>query len=124
MARPGDFNVSAVLRAASGQPFTPERETGFGGALETNSGRKPASFLVDLRSEKSLRRGSPLLKAFARVINVLDNRFFNGVVFANSGSPYYSRTQTLGDRKQLSDPGRYYPPRRIELGIQWEGGTP
>jgi hypothetical protein len=44
-------------------------------------------------------------------------------VFANSGSPFYSRSDTEADRKDLSNPTRYYPPRRIELGLRWEGGS-
>jgi hypothetical protein len=51
---------------------------------------------------------------------MFDARFFNGTVFPNSGSPYYSRTDTAGDRKDLANPTRYFGPRRIELGIRWE----
>jgi hypothetical protein len=60
---------------------------------------------------------------FGVVYNVFDTRFFNGAVFANTGSPYYSRTDTAADQKALADPTRYYPPRRIEVGIRWEGGA-
>ena len=52
---------------------------------------------------------------------VLDTRYFNGPVFATSGSPYYSRF-AVGDRLALSDPTRFYSPRRIELGVTV--GTP
>ena len=116
-------NAGLVMRAASGQPYTPVAETGFGGALETNTGRKPVSFLMDLRGEKSFSRLAPGWSLFGVVYNVFDTRFFNGAVFANSGSPYYSRTDTPADRRALADPTRYYAPRRIELGIRWEGGV-
>ncbi|MGH3861870.1 TonB-dependent receptor [Actinokineospora sp.] len=118
LARPGSFNASGVFRAASGQPYTPATETGFGGSLEANSGRKPLSFLMDLRGEKRLLAG---WSTFVTVYNLFDTRFFNGAVFANSGSPFYSRTDTAADRRDLANPTRYYPPRRIELGIRWEG---
>ncbi len=48
------LQVSTVIRVGSGQPYTPEIESGFGFGLETNSGRKPTGFLVDLRAEKTL----------------------------------------------------------------------
>ena len=123
-SRPGSFTASGVFRAASGQPFTPVIDPGqFGGTLERNGGRKPASFLMDLRGEKTLGRLGAAWSLFATVYNVFDTRFFNGTVFANSGSPFYSRTDTAADRKDLANPTRYYPPRRIELGLRWEGGS-
>jgi hypothetical protein len=76
---------------------------------------------MDLRGEKALVGAGTTWSLFAFVYNVLDTRFFNGAVYDNSGSPYYSRTDTAADRKSLADPTRYYPPRRIELGIRWEG---
>jgi outer membrane receptor protein involved in Fe transport len=118
------YTMSGVLRVASGQPYTPAIETGFGGGLETNSGRKPAAALVDLRAEKRLGAGRLRSSLFARVFNLFDTRYFNGKVFGSSGSPYYSRTLTLDDAIQLFDPTRLYPPRRVELGILWEGGPP
>ena len=119
LAKPHDFNLSGVFRAVSGQPFTPASEAYF---VETNSGRKPGSFLMDLRSEKSFGRSGYGFSAFATVFNVFDTRFFNGAVFANSGSPYYSRTDNATDQKLLADPTRYYGPRRFVVGIRWEDG--
>jgi outer membrane receptor protein involved in Fe transport len=121
--RPGSFAMSGVFRAASGQPYTPESETGFGGTLETNSGRKPSAFLLDLRGETTLRPLGLGWRLFANVFNVFDTRYFNGAVFASTGSPYYSRTDTEADRKDLANPTRYYAPRRIELGVRWAGGS-
>jgi outer membrane receptor protein involved in Fe transport len=118
LSRPNDFNLSGVFRAASGQPYTPATEIV---NLESNSGRKPSSLLIDVRAEKAI--GGPALgiKAFGNVFNAFDTRFFNGVVFENSGSPFYSRTPSV-DQKDLANPTRYYAPRRIELGIRWEAG--
>ena len=119
LAKPDNFNLSGVFRAVSGQPYTPVSEAYL---IEKNSGRKPGAFLTDLRAEKLL--GSPGfgLRAFWTVFNLFDMRFFNGAVFANSGSPYYSRTNTTDDQKALADPTRYYGPRRIEVGLRWEQG--
>jgi len=115
MAQPGNFNVSTIMRAASGQPYTPVSEAYF---VETNSGRKPNAFLVDLRGEKSLF--APGVTAYLTVSNVFDARFWNGTVFASSGSPYYSRTNNSSDQNELSDPTRYYGPRRLILGVRWD----
>ncbi|HEY2955353.1 MAG TPA: TonB-dependent receptor [Candidatus Eisenbacteria bacterium] len=118
LARPQDFNVSGVFRAASGQPYTPETEAYL---IETNSARKPSAFRMDLRSEKSLRLSGYALTTFATVYNLFDARFWNGSVFADSGSPYYSRSPAAHLR-DLADPTRYYGPRRVELGVRWEPG--
>lgn len=120
LARPDDFAVSTVVKAASGQPYTPIVETGFGGGLQVNSGRKPAVLLVDARGEKSFQFGALPTSFFARVYNVFDTRFFNGFVFGSTGSPYYSRS--AGDVNTLSDPTRFYGARRIEVGFVLRGG--
>jgi outer membrane receptor protein involved in Fe transport len=116
--KPGSFNLSGVFRAASGQPYTPMASDIF--LVEHNSGRKPGSFVMDLRSEKTLGRVSSALTVFATVNNLFDTRYWNGSVFANSGSPYYSATDTQGDRESLANPARYYGPRRVIFGIRWE----
>jgi len=120
LAKPENFNVSGVFRAVSGQPFTPKVSEAY--FVEKNSGRKPGSFLTDLRAEKWLGRAGFGLRTFATVFNLFDTRFFNGTVFDNSGSPYYSRTNTTDDQKALADPTRYYGPRKIQVGLRWEQG--
>ena len=120
--RPDVYSVSAVMRVASGQPYTPELGTGFGEALQGNSGRKPPGFVMDLRTERTLGawQGASV-SVFARAFNVFDARYFNGAVFASTGDPYYSRNPTV-DEVALADPTRYFPPRRIEMGLRLGGG--
>jgi len=115
-SRPGDYSASAILRAGSGQPYTPEIEAGFGGGLDDNSGRKPAGIVVDLRADKSIRAFGQDVRMFTRIFNVFDESFYNGGVFPSTGSPYYSRFPEA-DRVTLSDPTRFYPPRRLEFGL-------
>jgi hypothetical protein len=117
LAKPDAYIVSAVLRAVTGQPYTPSFETAFGFGLDANSGRKPSGALVDLRAERSFRTGGLNGGLYARVFNVFDARFFNGFVFDTTGSPYYPRSVTSADYVQLQDPTRYYGPRRVELGL-------
>ena len=121
LGTPGVNTVSAVMRVASGQPYTPLLEAGFGHGLDTNSGNKPASFSLDLRAERNIDLGGLSSLLFLRVFNVFDTRFFNGDVFPTTGSPYYSRNPE-GNRVALLDPFRFHPPRRIELGLRFEAG--
>lgn len=121
--RPGDYTVSAVLRAISGQPYTPALDVTTGAGLNDNAGRKPSGVLLDLRAEKDLARVAPGLSMFARVFNVFDARYFNGFVFDSTGSPDYS-LDPVGQYTQLRNPERYYPPRRFELGVRFGLGAP
>ncbi|MBD3334018.1 MAG: TonB-dependent receptor [Candidatus Eisenbacteria bacterium] len=117
LVEPGAYAASAILRVASGQPYTPIIESGFGHGLDQNSGRKPSSAIIDLRAERQLGiQWGADTRLFARVFNLFDTRFFNGPVFNSTGSPYYSRF-TEANRVALADPTRYYPPRRVEVGL-------
>jgi hypothetical protein len=107
-----------LMRVASGQPYTPVLGSGFGAGLQTNSGRRPSGVIFDLRGERSLSIGKREAALFLRVFNVLDTRYFNGSVFNSTGSPYYSRFPVT-DAVSLDDPTRFYPPRRIELGLRF-----
>ncbi len=121
LAKPAAYSASAILRLASGQPYTPVLNAGFGNGLERNSGRKPVGLIVDVRAEREFRSGRRRIAAFGRVFNLFDARFFNGGVFATTGSPYYSRFPEP-DRVALQDPTRFYAPRRIELGLTLGSG--
>ena len=113
---PNTYSVSGIVRIASGQPYTPATTTGFGYGLEANSGRKPGTVVVDLRGERGIMLAGVPFSVFTRVFNLFDQRFDNGPVFDTSGSPYYSRFAAK-DQVALSDPTRFYPPRRVEIGI-------
>jgi outer membrane receptor protein involved in Fe transport len=115
--KPRDYNAAAVLRVASGQPYTPALYSGYGGSMGENSGRKPLSMVVDLRGSKLLTFSGVDMSIFGKVYNLFDTRYFNGMVFSSTGSPYYTRFPTQ-DAVALKDPTRYYPARRIELGIR------
>ncbi len=119
--RKPSYSLSAVVRLASGQPYTPVLESGYGLGLEANSGRKPAGILIDLRGEVPVRTTGRVVSLFCRVFNLLDSEFFNGAVFSSTGSPHYSRFPAA-DEATLADPTRLYPPRRIEVGIRFGGG--
>ncbi|MCC7140957.1 MAG: TonB-dependent receptor [Candidatus Eisenbacteria bacterium] len=121
LEQPDRYIVSAAIRAASGQPYTPILEAGFGNGLDTNSGRKPAGFRIDVRAERQIPLGGRKTNLFARVFNLFDTRFFNNDVFSSTGSPYYSRFPET-DRNALIDPTRLFPPRRVEIGLTLNPG--
>jgi outer membrane receptor protein involved in Fe transport len=109
---PNKLYTSMVLRAVSGQPYTPELAAGFGGGLEANSGRKPAALLLDVRAERPLRMLGLGATPFGRSSTFI--RAFNGFVFTNSqpvlfaisvrGSRHPARSHAvLGPRRIKSD---------------------
>jgi len=115
IAKPEVYSASTVVRAVSGQPYTPEiSQGGFGFGLAENSGRRPSGIVVDLRGEFLRGWLGQRWSLFGRVFNLFDTRFFNGDVFASTGSPFYSR---FSDQVELASPTRFYAPRRIELGF-------
>ncbi len=113
---PNDYLATMVLKFGSGSPYTPAIGSGFGAALETNSARKPAWVVVDLRGEKQLSLAGYQASVFLRVFNLFDTRFENGFVFPTTGSPYYSLSPAA-DAAGLINVSRLAAPRRIELGL-------
>ena len=73
---------------------------------------------MDLRAERAVPIAGRKSSIFLRVFNAFDSRFFNGAVFNSTGSPYYSRFPVT-DQVALEDPTRFYPPRRLEIGIRF-----
>lgn len=121
--KPGKYSISSVIKGVSGQRYTPQSENAFGFGSATNSGHKPSAVLVDLRAEWILKkdgRGG----LFMRIFNVFDARYFNGPVYATTGSPYYARFPSPGELVSLADPTRLYQPRRVEFGVRWGWGGP
>lgn len=118
--QPGNYNISTILKLGSGQPYTPQVGSGFGADLETNSGRKTGFVIVDLRAEKFFKFNDLNFSVYLRTFNLFNEYFVNGFVFSTTGSPDYSQFPQL-DRATLSDPGRFYNPRRIEIGISFRG---
>ncbi len=115
---PENFAITAIMRLASGQPYTPSISTGFGADLEDNSGRKPAYSTVDLRLEKFFSVRGMDWTGFVRVFNLFDQHFTNGFVYADTGSPFYTLNAT---QQRNPNPDRLSLPRRIEIGVSLRG---
>jgi len=73
--------------------------------------------VVDFRAEKRVGIADLDARVFLRVFNLFNARYFNGTVFATTGSPDYGLFPLSQDRNELANPTRYYAPRRIEIGI-------
>jgi outer membrane receptor protein involved in Fe transport len=116
VSQPEDYSVSAIVKIGSGLPYTPAYGSNFGSQTETNSGTRPMGITVDLRAEKSFSVVGLRMNAFMRVFNLFNTTYFGGAVFPTTGSPDYTANY-VGDRLQLTNPLRYFSPRRIELGI-------
>ncbi|HET6568602.1 MAG TPA: TonB-dependent receptor [Rhodothermales bacterium] len=121
VTRPHSYALTGIVRLSSGQPYTPTIGSGFGAELEENSGRKHTSVVVDVRAEKYLHLGNVDLTGFVRVFNLFDTHFFNGFVYADTGSPFYTLNPTA---QRNPDPGRLFAPRRVEVGISLRGLIP
>ncbi len=120
LIQPDDYAITAILRFMSGEPYTPAIFSVSGGRLLTNSGRKPSSFVTDLQFAKYFSVGPVKLRLFARIFNLFNANFSNGFVFPTTGSADYS-LDPVGDQVTLADPSRFYPPRRVEIGIALGG---
>jgi hypothetical protein len=121
--QPGNFTITGIAKIGTGQPFTPAISSVFGSELQPNSGRKDAFLIVDVRAEKFFNVFGVQWTAFARAFNLLDEHFVNTFVFASTGSPYYTITPE-SERFQLTNPDRFFAPRRIEVGISFRGIIP
>jgi outer membrane receptor protein involved in Fe transport len=113
---PNDFSISAIIRYASGQPYTPQLGVGFMTEQEQNSGRKPDYATVDLRAEKYFSFGFTNFSLFLRVFNLFNQHYANGFVYSDTGLP--DRSLTIRPGEPL-DPNRLSHPRRIEFGISF-----
>jgi outer membrane receptor protein involved in Fe transport len=116
--KPNNYSITSIVQFGNGMPYTPTVGSGFGAELETNSARKPSFVLVDIRAEKHLSIAGIDFNIFARIFNLFNTRTVNGFIFADTGSPFYS-LNPVGNAALLTDPSRFYQPRRVEIGISF-----
>jgi outer membrane receptor protein involved in Fe transport len=114
-ARPlGSTTWDILLRAASGEPYTPtSRRSNY---IPKNSGRLPASFSIDLEASKEWKISPLSLEVFCEVLNLTNAR--NVVyVWSDTGEPdvSYDGGHSL---QYTQDPSNYGPPRRVRLGAR------
>ncbi len=110
----GNMDISLILRAASGYPYTPSgRDIGF---VIKNSLRMPGTYSIDLEIGKEFTLpGNIRLRAFAEVLNLTDHRNIL-YVYTDTGDPDYTLVGLTSTEYQ-HDPSNYGPPRSIRLGL-------
>jgi hypothetical protein len=115
-----NISVNVVVRATSGQPYTPQKPDESNALLEEkNSERMPPYQRVDLRISKGVTFAQLKFTLFATINNVFDN--INALdVWATSGDPLdagptYSRT-----RDRMRNPNYVDIRRSIQAGIRFD----
>lgn len=124
------FYATLIGEYGSGFPYTPTQFRGeaLGSYIgwTANSGRMPSTFNVDLRLAKDIAIDYVNLSFYMTITNLFDLRSARSV-YSDTGQPDYSRdSYSREDRtKEISNvdeyynnPGRYYPPRFIQLGLK------
>ncbi|MBZ0201125.1 MAG: TonB-dependent receptor [Ignavibacteriaceae bacterium] len=109
----GDMDLSVIIKAASGYPYTPSgRDIGF---VERNSLRQPGTYNIDLLIGKEVKLAGMLkLRVFAEILNVTDHRNILSV-YGDTGEPDFTFEGNLSS-EYMRDPSSFGPPRTIRLG--------
>lgn len=108
-----NMDLSLILRASSGAPYTPSgRDVGF---VELNSLRQPGMYSIDLIIGKTFTIVKELeLRIFAEIYNLTDHRNVRWV-YRDTGDPDFTFEGGYST-EYMRDPSNYGPPRVIRLG--------
>lgn len=108
-----NIDISMILKASSGAPYTPSgRDVGF---VELNSLRQPGLYSIDLILGKSFNIVKTLeLRLFAEIYNLTDHRNVR-YVYPDTGDPDFTFEGGYST-EYMQDPSNYGPPRVIRLG--------
>ena len=107
-----------VIRASSGEPYTPTllgRTVTF---IQKNSGRMPTTYSIDLEISKEWKIGPTMFTAFAEILNLTDHRNVL-YVYSDTGEPDVTQAPPLPSIEYMQDPSNFGPPRRIRLGARF-----
>jgi len=108
-----NIDLSLILKASTGAPYTPSgRDVGF---VELNSLRQPGVYTIDLIFGKSFNLVKTLeLRIFAEIYNLTDHRNVL-YVYPDTGDPDFTFEGGYST-EYMQDPSNYGPPRVIRLG--------
>ena len=110
-----NFKVNLTGRIASGLPYTPTSARGLPIA-EENSARRPMTWQLDLRAQKSFEMKPLSVGVFTEILNLTDRRNIIEV-FTDTGLP--DATLDPGFTPQGErDPYNIGPQRNIRVGIE------
>jgi outer membrane receptor protein involved in Fe transport len=112
-----NMDLSIILRASSGAPYTPSgRDVGY---VEKNSLRQPGIYTIDMIIGKSFYILSTInMRIFVEIYNLTDHRNIL-YVYRDTSDPDF----TFGggySEEYMRDPSNYGPPRVIRLGASIE----
>ena len=108
-----NIDLSLILKASTGAPYTPSgRDVGF---VELNSLRLPGVYTIDLIFGKSFNIVKTLeLRIFAEIYNLTNHRNVL-YVYPDTGDPDFTFEGGYST-EYMQDPSNYGPPRVIRLG--------
>ncbi len=125
VGQPGDWTVGLVFQYGSGSPYTEDIRISQGVRFE-NGGRKPPTYNLDLRAEKTFKIGSIDVNTFLLVYNVLDIKNEYGV-YSTTGRASVDLGPRLSNpgeiiglntlQQYINNPSMYSAPREIRLGF-------
>ncbi|MCU0452548.1 MAG: TonB-dependent receptor [Bacteroidetes bacterium] len=122
---PGDWNVGLIAQYGNGFPYTEDVRVSNGLRFE-NGGKRPTTFNVDLRAEKTVAFGPVDLTVFALVYNLLDTRNEYGVNAASGRANIDLYTYLAGRiiglntiDEYVNNPASFSAPRQVRLGVTW-----
>ena len=117
-ARNGKWQVNLLANAASGLPYTPFVDPVV--RVEPNSARKPWTFTLDLRLQRSMPLPSGKLNAYLDIRNATDYENVR-YVFSRTGKPFDSGGIGLDTSLDADhNPAAVGPGREIRIGLSWE----
>jgi len=120
-----DWNVGLLFEYGSGLPYTEDIKVSQGVRFE-NGGRKPATYSLDLRAEKSFDYEKMHFKIFMLVYNLFDIKneldvySSTGRANADLNTKYYKDSDIVGTNtiaQYLLNPSMYSRPRDIRIGF-------
>ena len=108
-----NMDLSFILRASSGAPYTPSgRDVGF---VERNSLRQPGIYTIDMIVGKSFYVWETLeMRIFVEIYNLTDHQNIL-YVYPDTGDPDFTFVGGYSE-EYMRDPSNYGPPRTIRLG--------
>jgi outer membrane receptor protein involved in Fe transport len=123
VGQPGDWSAGFIFQFGSGMPYTEDIRISQGVRFE-NGGRKPPTYNLDLRAEKTFKIGGIDVNTFLLVYNVLDIKNEYGVYSTTGRANVDLNTKYASDiiglntiQQYVNNPSMYSSPREIRLGF-------
>ncbi len=113
-----DINLSILIQASSGLPYTPYVDPSV--RVDINSARKPWTSTVDLRLLKKIWSSEYSANVFLEITNLLNVENVRNV-YSRTGKPFDTGVEGLVGSSPDADhnPANVGPPRIIKAGVQF-----